>query len=139
MGEECKCYIGNLDFKVNEADLQDRFSRYDVVDVQVISDRETQRPRGFAFVTFGSKKNMEDAINELDGQEFDGRSMKVNQARSREQRGGGRGGGYRSGGGGGYGGGRGGGRGYGGGRGGGGRRDYGGGSRSGCDDQDSYN
>ncbi|KAK9136347.1 hypothetical protein Syun_015677 [Stephania yunnanensis] len=112
--------------------------------VQIISDRETGRSRGFGFVTFASEQAMRDAIESMNGQELDGRSITVNEAQSRGSggAGGGGGGGFRSGGGGGgyggggggYGGGRreGGGGGYGGGGGGyGGRREGGGGGYGG--------
>ncbi|XP_032230840.1 glycine-rich RNA-binding protein 7 [Nematostella vectensis] len=148
---EYKCYIGNLSYSVDEQALEEKFHGYNVVDVKVITDRETGRPRGFGFVTFGSEDEMDKAIDKFDGEDLDGRPMKVNKAQPRGERGGGgsQGGGYRSGGGGyggssrgGYGGGRGGG-GYGGGRGGGGsygggRRDYGGGSKGGGYDRNSY-
>ncbi|XP_032230835.1 glycine-rich RNA-binding protein blt801 [Nematostella vectensis] len=148
---EHRCYIGNLSYSVDEQALEEKFHDCNVVDVRVITDRETGRPRGFGFVTFGSEEDADKAIKEFDGQDLDGRPMKVNKAQNRNERGGGgsQGGGYRSGGGGyggssrgGYGGGRGGG-GYGGGRGGGGgygggRRDYGGGSKGGGYDRNSY-
>jgi RNA recognition motif-containing protein len=88
----------------------------------VPTDRESGRPRGFAFVTMDSKEAMDAAIKALNGKDFMGRPLTINEARPREERpsfgGGGGGGGGRRGGGGGYGG---------GGGGGGGRRDYGGG------------
>ena len=61
--------------------------------MHIPSDRETGRPRGFAFVTMDSKSSMVDAIKALNGQELDGREIKVNEARPREERG--QGGGYR--------------------------------------------
>lgn len=123
-------YVGNLPFSATEDDLRDAFSQFgSVSDVSVVMDRETGRPRGFAFVTMESKEAMDAAIQGLDGQDFGGRNLAVNEARPREERGGGGfgGGGNRGGyggerrGGGGYGnkGGKGG---YGGGGGGGGGR-----------------
>jgi cold-inducible RNA-binding protein len=121
-----KMYVGNLSWTATETDVRALFEQYgDVTDIHLPSDRETGRPRGFAFVTMGTKEAMEAAIKALDGSEWMGRPLKINEARPREERAGG-GGGY-GGGGGGYGGGgggggrKGGGGGYGGG--GGGRRD----------------
>ena len=109
-----RLYVGNLPYTVTEDQLRELFSQHGTVtSVSVMMDRDTGRPRGFAFV------EMEDgtaAIQALDGQDFGGRSLRVNEARERES-GGGRGG-FGGGRGGGYGGGRGG-RGGEGGRGGG--------------------
>ena len=99
-----KMYVGNLSFDSNEQDIKTLFSQFgEVTDVHVPTDRDTGRPRGFAFVTMDSKSAMVDAIKGLDGNEFDGRNLKVNEAQPREQGGGGGGGGggYRGGGGGG--------------------------------------
>jgi len=100
-----KLYVGNLNFRTTQESLEGLFSNYgEVQEVALITDRETGRPRGFAFVTMedeGGKK----AIEALNGQEFEGRSLNINEARPREPRSGGGGGGGR----GGYGGGRGGG------------------------------
>ena len=123
-----KMYVGNLAFSTTKETLESLFGAHGAVtDIHLPSDRETGRPRGFAFVTMDSRGAMEFAIKELDGKNVDGRAIKVNEAQPREERsgggggyGGGGGGGGRSGGGGGYGGGGGGG-GYGGGGGGGGR------------------
>jgi cold-inducible RNA-binding protein len=98
-----KMYVGNLPFSSNEQDLRSLFGEYgQVTDVHLPSDRETGRPRGFAFVTMDSKDSMEKAIKGLDGQDFQGRNLRINEAQPRENFGGGGGGGY---GGGGYGGG----------------------------------
>lgn len=115
-------YVGNLAWSATEADVRGAFEEFgDVSAVHVIMDRETGRPRGFAFVEMPDKQGADEAIEALNGQDIAGRAVTVNEARPREERPrGGRGGG---GGGGGYGGGGGGG-GYGGGGGGGG---YGGG------------
>jgi cold-inducible RNA-binding protein len=122
-----KMYVGNLSFDTTKQDLESLFSEHGTVtDVHLPTDRESGRPRGFAFVTMDSKGAMDAAIKTLDGQNVDGRNIKVNEAQPREER---------SGGGGGYGGGGGGG-GYGGGGGGrGGDRDRGGdrGDRGGRD------
>lgn len=99
-------YVGNLPFSATEDDLRDAFSQFGTVtDVAVVMDRETGRPRGFAFVTMDSKEAMDAAIKGLDGQDFGGRNMAVNEARPREDRGGFGGGGNRGGYGGGGGGG----------------------------------
>ena len=88
-----KMYVGNLSFQTTSQDLQDAFAQFgEVTDVHVPTDRESGRPRGFAFVTMGSKDAMESAIKSLDGTDLDGRNIKVNEARPREDRGGGGGG-----------------------------------------------
>ncbi len=107
-----KMYIGNLSFDTTKQDLENLFSEYGAVtDVHLPTDRESGRPRGFAFVTMDSKEAMDKAIAGVDGTDVGGRSLKVNEAQAREERSGGGGGGGR----GGYGGGGGGGGGYGGG------------------------
>ncbi len=84
-----KMYVGNLSFDTNEQDLTSLFSAHgQVTDVHIPSDRETGRPRGFAFVTMDSKDAMNNAIEALNGQEHDGRVIKVNEARERQDRGG---------------------------------------------------
>ncbi|MDF2378032.1 MAG: RNA-binding protein [Verrucomicrobiales bacterium] len=89
-----KMYVGNLSFDTTKEDLEDVFGQHGTVtDVHVPQDRETGRPRGFAFVTMDSKGAMDSAIEALDGQDLGGRSIKVNEARPREDRGGGGGGG----------------------------------------------
>ena len=85
-----KMYVGNLSFDSTKQDLESHFSQYgSVTDVHLPEDRETGRPRGFAFVTMDSKSAMEDAIKGSDGIELDGRNLKVNEAKPREERGGG--------------------------------------------------
>ena len=104
-----KMYVGNLPFSAGEDELREAFGAFGPVsEVNLVMDRETGRPRGFAFVSMGSKEGMEAAIRGLDGKDFGGRNLTVNEARPREDRpsyGGGGGGGDRRGGGGGYGGG----------------------------------
>src|SRR5262249_54359465 len=105
-----KLFVGNLDFKVTENDLQDAFAAYGtVVEANLVTDRTTGRPRGFAFVTMSSPEEAQKAIDGLNGKDLGGRALNVNVAPEREERsgGGGRGGrGYGGGGRGGYGGGR---------------------------------
>jgi RNA recognition motif-containing protein len=118
-----KLYVGNLSFKTSEEDLRTHFSQYGTVtDVYVAMDKMTGRPRGFAFVTMGSDAEAKTAAEKINGTEFAGRQLTVNEARPKEDRpaGGGFGGG---GGGRGFGGGER--RGFGGGGGGGGHRDRG--------------
>ena|SRR5688572_8278989 len=100
-----KLYVGNLSFDVTENDLQDAFAQHGPVsEVSLVTDKMTQRPRGFAFVTMETKEGADAAIQALNGSEWHGRKLTVNEARPREERGGfggGGGGGGRSGGGGG--------------------------------------
>ncbi len=101
-----KLYVGNLNFRTTQESLEGLFSNYgEVQEVAIITDRETGRPRGFAFVTMNDEGGKE-AIEALNGQEFEGRTLNINEARPREPRGGGGGGGRGYGGGGGGGGGR---------------------------------
>ena len=95
-------YVSNLSFAVQDEDLRDYFSEYgEVTSAKVIMDRETNRSRGFAFVEMSDDEAAKKAIQELDGAMVDGRAIKVNEARPREERTGGGGGGNRFGGGGG--------------------------------------
>ncbi|WP_153556795.1 RNA recognition motif domain-containing protein [Roseimaritima sediminicola] len=103
-----RIYVGNLSFKTTADELRDVFGEHgEVVSASVVSDRETGRSRGFAFVEMTD--GADSAIDALNGQEFGGRTLTVNEARPREERGGRGRGGYGGGGGGGYGGGGGGG------------------------------
>ena len=106
-----KLYVGNLSYDTSDSDLQRLFEEFGTVEsAQVISDRETGRSKGFGFVEMGSDQEAQAAISALNGKEVGGRALTVNEARPREERGGGGRGGYgggRSGGDrGGYGGGR---------------------------------
>jgi RNA recognition motif-containing protein len=133
-----KLYVGNLAFAAKEDDLHNAFSAFgEVKSVKIITDRETGRARGFAFVEMGSPDEAQAALEGMDGKDLVGRPVKVSIAREREERPGGFGGGGGGGGRGGYGGGGGGGRGGYGGGGGGGRGGYGGGGRGGNRD-DNY-
>jgi len=96
-----KLYVGNIAFTTTEDQLRDAFSAHGVVvELTLMMDRETGRPRGFGFVTMGSAEEAQAAIAALNGRSMDGRELTVNLARPREERpsGGGGGGGYRGGG-----------------------------------------
>ena len=100
-----KLYVGNLSFNTSNNDLTDMFAEFGAVQSSnIIEDRETGRSRGFGFVEMSSKSEGEAAISALNGKEIDGRELKVNEAKPREDRGGSRGGGGGYGGGGGRGG-----------------------------------
>lgn len=143
-------YVGNLPYTATEEDVTDLFAAYGPVDrVKIITDRETGRSKGFAFVTLGDQSQLNASIEALDGQDFQGRALRVNASEPKEPRpggfrSGGGGGGYggerRGGGGGGYKGGGGGG-GYGGDRrggGGGGYKGGGGGYKGGGRSNDDW-
>ena len=119
-------YVGNLPYTATEEDVTDLFAAYSPVErVKIITDRETGRSKGFAFVTLGDQSQLNASIEALNGHEFQGRALRVNASEPKEPRPGG----FRSGGGGGgggYGGG-----GYGGGGGGGGGDRRGGGHKGG--------
>ena len=103
-----KLYIGNLPYTITEAELRELFEPHGTVaSVSVITDRETGRARGFAFVEFEDPNGAQAALQALDGTQVGGRTLRVNEAN--ERTGGGGGGGGRGGGGGGRGGGGGGG------------------------------
>ena len=82
-----KLFVGNLSFKTTENDLQDAFAAHGtVVEANLMMDRVTGRPRGFAFVTMSSPEEAQKAIAALNGKEMDGRALTVNVARPREER-----------------------------------------------------
>jgi cold-inducible RNA-binding protein len=113
-----RLYVGNLSFNTSEESLREAFSQFGQTDeVKLVMDRETGRPRGFAFVSMADAEAARRAIAEMDGAMLDGRSLRVNEAEERNS-------GGRSGGGGGRGG-------FGGGGGGGGGRSGGGGGGGG--------
>ena len=92
-----KLYVGNVSFNMTENDLQDAFAVYGtVVEANLMMDRATGRPRGFAFITMSTPEEAQKAITGLNGTEFGGRALAVSVAKPREERPGG--GGYRSGG-----------------------------------------
>jgi RNA recognition motif-containing protein len=88
-----KLYVGNMSFNSTEDDIRDAFAAHGTVtSVNIVMDRETGRPRGFAFVEMGSDQEAQAAMQALDGQDLGGRNLKVNVAKPREPRGGGGGG-----------------------------------------------
>jgi RNA recognition motif-containing protein len=109
-----KLYVGNLSYDVDSSALEQMFSEHGTVQsAQIISDRDTGRSKGFGFVEMGSDEEAQAAIAAKNGQDHGGRALTVNEAKPREERGGGSGGGGRgsyAGGGGRSGGGNGGGR-----------------------------
>ncbi len=96
-------FVGNLSFKTTQDELLAAFSQYGNVErVNIVTDRETGQPRGFAFVEMTERRDAETAISQLNGADLNGRTMNVNEARPKPEggRGGGGFGGNRSGGGG---------------------------------------
>ena len=89
-----KLYIGNLSFEVTDSSIREALSAFGTIDsVNIITDRETGRPRGFAFVEMSTAQEAQAAIDGLNGRDLDGRDLTVNLAKPRESRGGGGGGG----------------------------------------------
>jgi RNA recognition motif-containing protein len=104
-----RLYVGNISFNTTVDSIREEFTKHgEVTDVHVVMDRDTGRPRGFAFVTMGTEAEATKAISQVNGAMLDGRALRVNEAEERGARGGGGGGGggRRGGGGGGGGGGR---------------------------------
>ena len=90
-----KLYVGNLTYQVSDSDLQDLFQQHGAVtSAQVIMDRNSGRSKGFGFVEMSSDQEAKTAIEALNGQDHKGRSLTVNEAKPREDRGGGGRGGY---------------------------------------------
>jgi RNA recognition motif-containing protein len=82
-----KLFVGNLSFDSTENDLQDLFEQYgSVTEVRLVNDRVTGRSRGFAFVTFSNAEEGRSAVTALDGKEFRGRNLRVNEARPKGDR-----------------------------------------------------
>jgi cold-inducible RNA-binding protein len=103
-----RLYVANLPYQTTESDLENHFQQCGAVSsVQIVMDRETNRSRGFGFITMGTDEEARVAIEKLNGGDFDGRQLRVSEARPREDRppqkrfGGGGGGDFRGGGGGG--------------------------------------
>ncbi len=89
-----KIYVGNLSYDVKEGDLHSMFSEHgNVESASIIIDRETGRSKGFGFVEMGNDSQANAAIEALNGHEFQGRTLKVNEAKPRPSHGGGGGGG----------------------------------------------
>jgi cold-inducible RNA-binding protein len=93
-----RLYVGNLPFDVDESQLRSLFQEggREVTEVKMITDRETGRPRGFAFVEMANQADVQAAISALNGREVGGRALTVNEAREQAPRGGGGYGGGRS-------------------------------------------
>lgn len=97
-----KLYVGNLSFDTSSQDLETMFAQAGTVQsASIVEDRDTGRSRGFGFVEMSSKEEAQTAIASFDGKDLDGRNLKVNEAKPRENRSGGGGGGFNGGGGGG--------------------------------------
>ncbi len=90
-----RLYVGNLPFNADENQIRDLFagSNRTVTEVKLVTDRDTGRPRGFGFVEMGSSEDADSAIRALNGQDFGGRALTVNEAKERSSGGGGGGGG----------------------------------------------
>ena len=85
---QSKLYVGNLSFDTTESDLRSAFSAHGAVEsVNMITDRETGRPRGFAFVEMASDADAQTALDSLNGQDLQGRTLNVNVAKPRSDRG----------------------------------------------------
>ncbi|MGP1310180.1 MAG: RNA recognition motif domain-containing protein, partial [Phycisphaerales bacterium] len=88
-----KLYVGNLPFSATQSEIHELFAQHgEVADVALINDRETGRPRGFGFVEMPNADEANAAMSALNGQDFNGRALNINEAREREGGGGGRGG-----------------------------------------------
>jgi len=86
-----KLYVGNMSFKTTDADLRAAFAPFGTVtDVYIANDRETGRPRGFAFVTFSNDTESKLAAEKMNGADLDGRPLTVNEAKPKEEGGGSR-------------------------------------------------
>jgi RNA recognition motif-containing protein len=96
-----RLYVGNLSYSVTNQSLEELFAQFgSVVSAQVVQDRDTGRSKGFGFVEMADENSAQEAIRGLHEKEHEGRPLTVNEARPREERGGGGGGGYGGGGGG---------------------------------------
>lgn len=86
-----RLYVGNLPFSADETQIRDLFSQGGraVTEVKIVTERETGRPRGFGFVEMGSTQDADGAIRDLNGHDFGGRALTVNEAKERSSGGGG--------------------------------------------------
>lgn len=85
-----KLYVGNLSYDTHEDDLREKFAQYGtVVSATIVADRDTGRSRGFGFVEMSNEEEARKAESAMNGQELDGRTLKVNESKPREDRGGG--------------------------------------------------
>ena len=90
-----KLYVGNLPYSATEQELTDKFSASGTVEsAKLITDRDTGRSKGFGFIEMGTDAEAQAAIESLNGTDYEGRPMKVNEAKPQEKRSGGGGGGY---------------------------------------------
>ncbi|GAB4275080.1 MAG: RNA-binding protein [Candidatus Rifleibacteriota bacterium] len=82
-----KLYVGNLPYSVRDAELEEIFSPFgEVISANVIIERDTNRSKGFGFVEMASAEDAQEAISQLNGKEYNGRGLKVNEAKPREDR-----------------------------------------------------
>lgn len=82
-----KLYVGNVSFNASEEQLTDHFAAFGTVtSCKIITDRDTGRSKGFAFIEMSSEEEAAEAISKLDGQDFDGRGLRVNEAKPQERR-----------------------------------------------------
>src|ERR1041384_3724469 len=87
MNTNTKLYVGNLSYDITENTLKEMFAPHGAVtEVNLVMDRETNKPRGFAFVTLASKEEADAAVKALNGRDCQGRNLTVNEARPREER-----------------------------------------------------
>ncbi|KAL6890249.1 hypothetical protein ACP4OV_009012 [Aristida adscensionis] len=85
-GREYRCYVSNLPYGTSDTDLKNAFAPYRPIFAEVVVNRDTGRSRGFGFVHFGDQKSMDDAIQDMNGQDFGGRRLSVSEAQQRPRR-----------------------------------------------------
>lgn len=80
-------YVGNLSYRMNDQDLEELFAKFgEVKSCKIVNDRETGRSKGFGFIEMDAEQDGQNAVNELNGKEVEGRTLKVNEARPRAPR-----------------------------------------------------